>query len=117
MTSRRWARRWRKQRTRRPARSQFWRASCSCGPACPSTRRRIQARDQAKGRSQQEVDRRIDRRYFPAQDRYRAEHDPVGRAQVIIDNEDWRRPQVVRRAPDLPPSLSAALDAVLRGEA
>lgn len=76
-------------------------------------RRRIQQRDQAKGRSEQEVARRIDRRYFPAQARYRAAHDPVGRADVLIDNEDWRRPRVVRRAERVPAALRDALDAVL----
>ena len=76
-------------------------------------RRRIQQRDQAKGRSEQEVARRIERRYFPAQARYRAAHDPVGRADVLIDNEDWRRPRVVRRARRVPAALREALDAVL----
>ena len=65
-------------------------------------RRRILARDQAKGRSPEEVSRRIDCRYFPAQARYRAAHDPVGRAHAVIDNEDWRRPRLLRRAADLP---------------
>lgn len=76
-------------------------------------RRRIHARDQAKGRSPEEVSRRIDRRYFPAQARYRAAHDPVGRAHALIDNEDWRRPRLLRRATDLPPRLAAALADVL----
>ena len=76
-------------------------------------RRRILARDQAKGRSPEEVSRRIDRRYFPAQARYRAAHDPVGRAHALIDNEDWRRPRLVRRTTDLPPRLAAALADVL----
>jgi uridine kinase len=80
-------------------------------------RRRIQLRDQAKGRSPEEVARRIDRRYFPAHARYRRESDPAGRAHVVIDNEDWRQPRLVRRAPDLPPPLADALTAVLRGAA
>ncbi len=76
-------------------------------------RRRIQARDQAKGRSEQEVSRRIERRYFPAQARYRAAHDPVARADVLIDNEDWQRPRLLRRADRLPVLLREALDVVL----
>lgn len=76
-------------------------------------RRRIQARDQAKGRSEQEVNRRIDRRYFPAHARYRAAHDPVGRADVLIDNEDWRRPRRIRQADRVPTLVREALDAVL----
>jgi uridine kinase len=76
-------------------------------------RRRIQLRDQAKGRSPEEVARRIDRRYFPAQARYRREHDPAARAHAVVDNEDWRHPRLVRRAPDLPPALAAALAAVV----
>ncbi|HVT07114.1 MAG TPA: AAA family ATPase [Polyangia bacterium] len=76
-------------------------------------RRRILARDRAKGRSPEEVSRRIDRRYFPAQERYRAAHDPGGRAHALIDNDDWRRPRLLRRAMDLPPRLAAALAGVL----
>jgi len=80
-------------------------------------RRRIQLRDQAKGRSPEEVARRIDRRYFPAHARYRRENDPVGRAHAVIDNEDWRHPRLVRVAADLAPPLPAALAAVLAGPA
>ncbi len=80
-------------------------------------RNRIQLRDQAKGRSAEEVARRIDRRYFPAQARYRLEHDPAARAQAVIDNDDWARPRLIRRAPDLAPALAGALAAVLGGQA
>ena len=69
-------------------------------------RRRILARDRAKGRSDEEIERRIARRYFPGQDRYRAEHEPEAHAAVIVDNEDWRRPRVVRATPGvLPPPV------------
>ena len=78
-------------------------------------RSRIQARDQAKGRSREEVARRIDRRYFPAHARYRREIEPAARAHVIIDNEDWRHPRLVHRTPELPPALASALTAVLGG--
>ena len=80
-------------------------------------RRRILARDQAKGRSPEEILRRMDRRYFPAQARYRAAHDPIGRAHAVIDNEDWRRPRLLRQARDLPAPLAAALADVLRAAA
>ena len=64
-------------------------------------RRRIVARDQAKGRTPEEIAGRIDRRYFPAQARYRAAFDPLGRADLVIDNEDWDAP--ARRAPQRRP--------------
>ena len=62
-------------------------------------RRRILERDRKKGRTDEEIHRRIARRYFPAQERYRAEHDPEARADAVVDNDDWRRPRLVRRAP------------------
>lgn len=80
-------------------------------------RDRIQRRDQAKGRSPEEVTRRIDRRYFPAHARYRREADLAGRAHVVIDNEDWRRPRLIRQAAELPAPLASALAMVLRGGA
>ena len=77
-------------------------------------RRRIVARDQAKGRTPEEIAGRIDRRYFPAQARYRAAFDPLGRADLVIDNEDWTRPRVVRRTDArFPPDVAAALDRLL----
>lgn len=78
-------------------------------------RRRILERDQAKGRTADEVTRRIERRYFPAQARYRAEHDPAGRAHVVIDNEDWRRPRLLRLAAQVPARLAAALASTVGG--
>jgi uridine kinase len=62
-------------------------------------RRRILVRDRAKGRSDDEIQRRIARRYFPGQERYRAERAPEARADAIVDNDDWRRPRLVRRTP------------------
>jgi uridine kinase len=62
-------------------------------------RRRILARDRHKGRTDAEIERRITRRYFPGQERYRADHNPEARAAAIVDNEDWRRPRVVRVMP------------------
>jgi uridine kinase len=77
-------------------------------------RRRILARDRAKGRTPEEITRRIDRRYFPAQARYRAELDPLTRADVLIDNGDWDRPRVLRRAlARFPARVASALDRLL----
>lgn len=78
-------------------------------------RRRILRRDRAKGRSDEEINRRIARRYFPARDRYYAELDPEGRADAIVDNEDWRRPRLVRRAPGrFPAPIERLLDSLPR---
>ena len=80
-------------------------------------RRRILARDQAKGRTPEEIAGRIDRRYFPAQARYRAACDPLGLADLVIDNEDWAHPHVVRRSDArFAPEIAAALDRVLAAE-
>jgi uridine kinase len=80
----------------------------------PEARRRILARDQAKGRTPEEIAGRIDRRYFPAQARYRAAFDPLGRADLVIDNEDWTRPRVARRNDSrLSPGVAAVLDRLL----
>ena len=76
-------------------------------------RRRIVARDTARGRPLEVVEHRIDHRYFPAQRRYRAAFDPLLRADVVIDNENWSSPKVVRHKPDaLPPVVEASLQRV-----
>jgi uridine kinase len=59
-------------------------------------RRRVTTRDMAKGRTAEEVSRRIDRRYFPAHQRYRQERSPRDRAAVLIDNTDPLRPRLLR---------------------
>jgi uridine kinase len=78
-------------------------------------RRRIIARDRHKGRSRVETERRIDRRYFPAQQRYHAALSPRDRADVVIDNERPATRRVVRcdvgRAPA---ELRGVLERVLR---
>ena len=80
-------------------------------------RRRILERDRAKGRTVEEISRRIDRRYFPAQARYRTACDPLGLADLVIDNEDWAHPRVVRRSDvRFAPEIAAALDRVLAAE-
>ena len=80
-------------------------------------RRRIVARNQAKGRTPAEIAGRIDRRYFPAQARYRAAFDPLGRADLVVDNEDWTRPRIVRQSDArFSAEIADALDRVLRAE-
>jgi uridine kinase len=59
-------------------------------------RRRIVTRDVKKGRSVDEIHRRIDRRYFPSQRRYHRELDPRERADIVIDNEDPRTPRTLK---------------------
>jgi uridine kinase len=77
-------------------------------------RRRILERDRAKGRSPQEIARRIERRYLPAQARYRAAFDPIARADVLVDNDDWTHPRVLRRADArFPPAVAAGLARLL----
>ena len=79
-------------------------------------RRRIIARDLGKGRSREEIERRIDRRYAPGQARYHAALDPRGRAHVVVDNERPAAPRVLRRdlaAAPVPAPLRAALERVL----
>lgn len=57
---------------------------------------RVRARDLSKGRSEAEVDRRINRRYFPAHDRYLLEQQARERAAVLIDNRDGHRTRMLR---------------------
>jgi uridine kinase len=77
-------------------------------------RRRILTRDRAKGRTDHEILRRMERRYFPAQARYRAAFDPVARADILVDNDDWARPRVLRRADGrFPPQVVPGLDRLL----
>ena len=77
-------------------------------------RRRILARDTERGRPRDIVEHRMQRRYFPAQRAYRAAFDPVRRADVVIDNEHWERPRLVRRLPDrLPRVVEKALSRVV----
>lgn len=72
-------------------------------------RRRILARDTARGRTSENVRHRIDARYFPSQERYLRDHDPLGRAHVIVDNEDFSAPRIARvEAARLHPVLAAA---------
>jgi uridine kinase len=77
-------------------------------------RQRIIERDMKKARTREETERRIERRYFPAQRRYHAAHDPRGRADVVIDNETPAAARASKR--DLaraPEALRPVLDRLL----
>ena len=63
-------------------------------------RRRILARDGARGRPADVVEHRMAHRYFPAQRRYVESFDPARRADVLVDNERWDHPRLVRPAAD-----------------
>ncbi|HUS28704.1 MAG TPA: hypothetical protein VMZ53_09345 [Kofleriaceae bacterium] len=77
-------------------------------------RRRIIARDLKKGRTREEIERRIDRRYFPSQRRYHAEFLPLEKADVVVENDHAEAPRVVHRDLNgLHPELRAILDRVL----
>jgi uridine kinase len=77
-------------------------------------RRRIIQRDLEKGRTRDEIERRIDRRYAPAQARYHAAHTPRARADIVIDNQQPTAPRVSARSlARLPPELQALFDRVL----
>jgi uridine kinase len=76
--------------------------------------RRVLARDQARGRAADVVEHRMKNRYFPAQRRYRAEFDPARRADVLVDNERWDAPRLVRCASQrLPPPVESALRGII----
>lgn len=78
-------------------------------------RSRIEARDIEKGRTLEEVQRRITRRYFPAQRRYLEQHQPARVADVLIDNSDYSAPRCLTSDPSSwPPMLRGSLLAILR---
>jgi uridine kinase len=81
----------------------------------PATARaRVLARDVARGRTREDVEHRMSARYFPAQDRYLAEHDARGRAAVLVDNDEPQRPRLLRGDPrGWPAPLAAPLAAIL----
>lgn len=77
-------------------------------------RARVLARDVARGRTPDDVQHRMGARYYPAQERYLAEHDPRGRADVLIDNDDPARPRLLRGRPETwPAPLAAPLASLL----
>jgi pantothenate kinase len=80
-------------------------------------RRRIIARDLARGRSQPVIEHRIRERYFPSQDRYQAAFAPAARAHVVIDNGSPERPRCLRfEVGAVPPLLRRALKGILKPE-
>ena len=77
-------------------------------------RARLVARDTARGRAREEVERRLDRRYVPGQRRYHTEHRPRAAAQVVVDNADPAHPRLTHLdAARVPPILTAALAALV----
>ncbi len=73
-------------------------------------RQRLVARDVARGRPRDDIDRRLDRRYIPGQTRYHSECDPRGRADLVVDNSDYATPLLLfTGATPLPPFLSRVL--------
>jgi uridine kinase len=77
-------------------------------------RRRILARDTVRGRTIADVTHRIQARYFPAQDRYLREHDPLANADALIVHERTGAPELVRAdAGRLGGALFAALGQVV----
>jgi uridine kinase len=77
-------------------------------------RRRVLARDTARGRTTENVKHRIDARYFPAQERYLREHDPVSRADIVMENEDFAARRISRLdGGRLPPALAQVLQVTL----
>ncbi len=75
-------------------------------------RRRIVRRDVAKGRTEAEIVRRIDQRYFPSQTRYWTQFHPRDRADIIIDNELPAEPRGIKRdLSRLPERLRQILEA------
>jgi len=79
-------------------------------------RRRILERDQRRGRRREDVEHRIDCRYFPGQRRYHAQFDPERLARVVIDNEHPAARRFIKREDDgLPPLVAAALVEIVGG--
>lgn len=77
-------------------------------------RRRIVARDTAKGRTPAEIERRIDQRYFPSQQRYQQQFHPRERAQLVVEHETIGQLRVLRSdLHDVPAAVRAALAAAL----
>lgn len=77
-------------------------------------RRRILARDTARGRTVADVTHRIGARYFPAQDRYLREHDPLAYVNALIEHERVGAPQLSHVDPGrLGSEVAAALRRVV----
>ncbi len=82
--------------------------------AAAEARRRLIARDLARGRSRAVIEHRLDARYVPAQQRYVAACDPAGRADVVVDSATPQVFQATRRnLTRVPAELRAVLDRLL----
>ena len=80
----------------------------------PVARQQLTARDVARGRRRDDIERRLDRRYLPGQARYHQECDPRGRADLVVDNSDYAAPLLLSiGATPLPPFLSDVLPALV----
>ena len=80
-----------------------------------AARERIVRRDTQRGRDRGDVIHRITARYFPAQERYLREFDPLIRADVLVDHEILGAPRIVHlRSEHLGPELSAVVSRALR---
>lgn len=84
----------------RPELRDWWTLSVHLRVSAATTLERALARDVSLFGSREEVERRYTRRYLPAQAIYRAEADPEGRADILIDNTDPASPVVLRRPPN-----------------
>lgn len=79
-----------------------------------AARCRIVQRDTARGRALAEVERRIDRRYFPGQRRYHQECRPRRQAQVVIEHEQLGALRPIRIDLDgAPPRVALLLRSIL----
>jgi uridine kinase len=79
-----------------------------------TARRRIVARDTARGRDPADVDHRITARYFPSQERYLRAFNPMARADVLVEHEESGTLRVARFNLDrLGPSTAAAVSGAL----
>ena len=73
-------------------------------------RRRILARDTAKGRSEDDVQHRMDARYFPAQQRYRAWLGPTATPDVVVESLHAGAARLTTlREERVPPAVAQAL--------
>jgi uridine kinase len=77
-------------------------------------RRRVLERDVQKRRTPEEVLRRIETRYFPAQGRYHAQHQPHERAVAVIDNGDRGAPRLLRCGAPAVPGWAPVIQSLLQ---
>jgi len=84
----------------RPERRRFWDLSVYLRVPPRVVLERALVRDAGALGSSDEVRQRYEDRYLPGQALYRAECDPEGHADVLVDNSDFSNPVVIRQAPD-----------------